>query len=136
MGVKIKGIKEAQRRLDAVVEDVRTRKAVRAIKTALFIIGNEAALMTPIGKTSVLFNSQYQDTPVVNGTRITGRIGYSANYAVYVHNASGILKGLPRPKSQGGGNYWDSAGEPKFLTKAAEKTRRQVGEIIRKEMML
>ncbi|WP_413715851.1 hypothetical protein IBZ12_10460 [Serratia ureilytica] len=61
MGVKIKGIKEAQRRLDAVVEDVRTRKAVRAIKTALFIIGNEATLMTPIGKTSVLLNSQYQD---------------------------------------------------------------------------
>ncbi|BEO61096.1 hypothetical protein SMQE30_15190 [Serratia marcescens] len=136
MGVKIKGIKEAQRRLDSVVEDVRTRKAVRAIKTALFIIGKEAALMTPIGKTSVLINSQYQDTPVVNGTRITGRIGYSANYAVYVHNASGILKGLARPKSQGGGNYWDPSGEPKFLTKAAEKTRRQVGEIIRKEMML
>ncbi|HEJ7025766.1 TPA: HK97 gp10 family phage protein [Serratia marcescens] len=134
MGVKIKGIKEAQRRLDAVVEDVRTRKAVRAIKTALFIIGKEAALMTPIGKTSVLINSQYQDTPVVNGTRITGRIGYSANYAVYVHNASGIMKGLPRPNNRG--NYWDPAGEPKFLTKAAEKTRRQVDEIIRKEMML
>ena len=29
---------------------IRTRKAVRAIKTALFIIGNEATLMTPIGK--------------------------------------------------------------------------------------
>ncbi|HEJ7947570.1 TPA: HK97 gp10 family phage protein [Serratia liquefaciens] len=136
MGVKIKGIKEAQRRLNAVVEDVRTRKAVRAIKTALFIIGNEAALMTPVGKTSVLINSQYQDTPMVNGTRITGRIGYSANYAVYVHNASGIMKGLPRPESQGGGNYWDPSGEPKFLTKAAEKTRRQVDDTIRKEMKL
>ncbi len=132
MGVKIKGIKEAQRRLDAVVEDVRTRKAVRAIKSAVMIIANEAALMTPVNIGN-LINSQYQET-MINGTRITGRIGYSANYAVYVHNASGIMKGLPRPKNRG--NYWDPAGEPKFLTKAADKTRRQVDEIIRKEMML
>ncbi|CAI1254859.1 phage protein, HK97 gp10 family [Serratia liquefaciens] len=132
MGVKIKGIKEAQRRLDAVVEDVRTRKAVRAIKSAMFIIGAESALMTPMD-TGTLVNSQFQET-IINGTRITGRIGYSANYAVYVHNASGIMKGLPRPNNRG--NYWDPSGEPKFLTKAAEKTRRQVDDIIRKEMKL
>ncbi|CAI2427258.1 Uncharacterised protein [Serratia liquefaciens] len=132
MGVKIKGVKAAQRRLDAVVEDVRTRKAVRAIKSAMFIIGAESALMTPTD-TGTLVNSQFQET-MINGTRITGRIGYSANYAVYVHNASGIMKGLPRPNNRG--NYWDPSGEPKFLTKAAEKTRRQVDDIIRKEMKL
>ncbi|CAI1632329.1 TPA: HK97 gp10 family phage protein [Serratia liquefaciens] len=132
MGVKIKGIKAAQRRLDAVVEDVRTRKAVRAIKSAMFIIGAESALVTPMD-TGTLVNSQFQET-MINGTRITGRIGYSANYAVYVHNASGIMKGLPRPNNRG--NYWDPSGEPKFLTKAAEKTRRQVDDIIRKEMKL
>jgi len=132
MGVKIKGIKAAQRRLDAVVEDVRTRKAVRAIKSAMFIIGAESALITPMD-TGTLVNSQFQET-IINGTRITGRIGYSANYAVYVHNASGIMKGLPRPNNRG--NYWDPSGEPKFLTKAAEKTRRQVDDIIRKEMKL
>jgi hypothetical protein len=132
MGVKIKGIKAAQRRLDAVVEDVRTRKAVRAIKSAMFIIGAESALMTPMN-TGTLVNSQFQET-MINGTRITGRIGYSSNYAVYVHNASGIMKGLPRPNNRG--NYWDPSGEPKFLTKAAERTRRQVDDIIRKEMKL
>lgn len=132
MGVKIKGIKAAQRRLDAVVEDVRTRKAVRAIKSAMFIIGAESALMTPMD-TGTLVNSQFQET-MINGTRITGRLGYSANYAVYVHNASGIMKGLPRPNKRG--NYWDPSGEPKFLTKAAERTRRQVDDIIRKEMKL
>ncbi|MCS4317081.1 hypothetical protein M2407_001402 [Serratia sp. BIGb0234] len=132
MGVMIKGVKAAQRRLDAVVEDVRTRKAVRAIKSAMFIIGAESALMTPMD-TGTLVNSQFQET-MINGTRITGRIGYSANYAVYVHNASGIMKGLPRPNNRG--NYWDPSGEPKFLTKAAEKTRRQVDDIIRKEMKL
>lgn len=134
MGVKIKGIKEAQRRLDAVVEDVRTRKAVTAVKRASNEIANAAALMTPIGIGN-LMNSQTTDV-MVNGTRITGRIIYSANYAVYVHNARGIMKGLPRPESKGGGRYWDPAGEPKFLTKAAEQTRRQVDEIIKKEMML
>lgn len=132
MGVKIKGIKAAQRRLDAAVEDVRTRKAIRAIKSAMFIIGAESALMTPMD-TGTLVNSQFQEA-MINGTRITGRIGYSANYAVYVHNASGIMKGLPRPNNRG--NYWDPSGEPKFLTKAAERTRRQVDDIIRKEMKL
>ncbi|MGP2731791.1 HK97 gp10 family phage protein [Serratia bockelmannii] len=132
MGIKIKGIKEAQRRLDAVVEDVRTRKAVTAVKRASNEIANAAALMTPVD-TSTLIDSQTTDV-MVNGTRITGRVIYSANYAVYVHNASGIMKGLPRPNNRG--NYWDPAGEPKFLTKAADKTRRQVDEIIRKEMML
>lgn len=41
-------------------------------------------MYTPID-TSTLINSQFRETKV-NGTRITGRVGYSASYAVYVHD--------------------------------------------------
>lgn len=135
MGVKVRGVRQAQQNLNKLIDDIQGRKAVRAIKSALLIISTDAALLTPIGKTSVLINSQYQELNV-NGTRLTGRIGYSANYAVFVHEASGVLKGRPRPQSQGGGSYWDPNGEPKFLEKAAEKTRDQVDSVIRKEMAL
>lgn len=135
MGVKIRGIREAKANLDRFIDDVKGRKVIRAIRSALIIIAPEAARMTPVGKTSNLINSQFLDV-MVNGTRVTGRVGYSANYAVYVHEAKGTLKGRPRPASQGGGNYWDPAGEPKFLEKAGENTHSDVDRAIKKELSI
>ncbi|KMK17798.1 hypothetical protein ABW09_12185 [Pluralibacter gergoviae] len=135
MGVKVRGIREAKANLNRIVGDIQGRKMVRAIKSALLIIAPEAAAGTPIGATSTLINSQFQEV-MVNGTRITGRIGYSANYAVYVHEAKGTLKGKPRPASQGGGNYWDPHGEPKFLEKAGERRKPDVDAVVKKEMSL
>ncbi|ELB7342887.1 HK97 gp10 family phage protein [Klebsiella michiganensis] len=134
MGVKIRGIEQAKRNLDRIIGDIQGRKVVRAIKSALLIVAPEAARMTPVA-TSTLINSQFQEV-MVNGTRITGRVGYSANYAVYVHEAKGTLKGKPRPASQGGGNYWDPAGEPHFLKKAGDETRSAVDAAIKKELSL
>ncbi|EPM0362600.1 HK97 gp10 family phage protein [Klebsiella aerogenes] len=135
MGVKIRGVEQAKRNLDRIIGDIQGRKVVRAIKSALLIVAPEAARMTPVAKSSVLINSQFQEV-MVNGTRITGRVGYSANYAVYVHEAKGTLKGKPRPLSQGGGNYWDPAGEPQFLKKAGDETRNAVDAVIKKELSL
>lgn len=135
MGVKIRGVEQAKRNLEHIIGDIQGRKVVRAIKSALLIVAPEAARMTPVAKSSVLINSQFQEV-MVNGTRITGRVGYSANYAVYVHEAKGTLKGKPRPLSQGGGNYWDPAGEPQFLKKAGDETRNAVDAVIKKELSL
>lgn len=132
MGVKVKGVSQAKQKLDALLGEVQGRKVGRAIKSALFIIGADAATMTPID-TSYLVNSQYQEL-LVNGTRVTGRVGYSANYAVYVHEASGKLKG--RQRANGSGNYWDPSGEPKFLEKAFKDNYDKVAAIIRKELSL
>lgn len=132
MDVKVKGVSQAKQKLDALLGEVQGRKVGRAIKSALFIIGADAATMTPID-TSYLVNSQYQEL-LVNGTRVTGRVGYSANYAAYVHEASGKLKG--RPRANGSGNYWDPSGEPKFLEKAFKDNADKVAAIIRKELSL
>ena len=132
MPVKLKGINEAIARTSQIVDEIIATKAVRALKSATYIIRTESATLTPID-TSTLINSQF-DTVEVSGTRITGKVGYSAKYALYVHNASGKLAGKPR--SNGNGTYWSPGGEPQFLTKAAQRTKDLVDSVIKKEMKL
>ena len=132
MPAKLRGINEAIARTAQIVDEITAVKVVRALKSATYIIRTESATMTPI-ETSTLINSQF-DTIEVNGTRVTGKVGYSANYALYVHNASGKLAGKPRPS--GKGVYWGPHAEPKFLTKAAEKTKDLVDKAIKAEMRL
>lgn len=132
MPAKLRGIRQAVERTSQIVDEIIATKAVRAIKSATYIIRTESATLTPID-TSTLINSQF-DTVEVNGTRITGKVGYSAKYALYVHNASGKLAGKPR--GNGNGTYWSPGGEPKFLTKAAQRTKDLVDGAIKKEMKL
>lgn len=132
MPAKLRGINEAIARTSQIVDEITAVKVVRALKSATYIIRTESASMTPI-ETSTLINSKF-DTIEVNGARVTGKVGYSANYALYVHNASGKLKGQPRPSGKGA--YWGPNAEPKFLTKAAEKTRSLVDSTIKKEMKI
>ena len=154
MGVEVRGIQQAQESLRQIIDDIQGRKVVRAIQSALVIVGAQAAIYTPVD-TSTLLNSQFREI-MVNGTRVTGRVGYSANYAAYVHAMPGKLKRQPRahfgktsnrsefgpqkPKEFGGGtgtgNYWDPHGEPQFLTKAGKETRDQIDAVMRKELSL
>ncbi|EHC1064015.1 HK97 gp10 family phage protein [Salmonella enterica subsp. enterica serovar Chomedey] len=122
MGAKVTGIREAQANLNKLIGDIQGRKAVRAIQSALLIGGAQAALYTPID-TSTLINSQYRDISV-NGTLITGRVGYSANYAVYVHDPS-----IPQ-------NFRRSTAQKEFLTKGFDDTRDQIDAAVYKEMSL
>lgn len=122
MGAKVTGIREAQVNLNKLIGDIQGRKAVRAIQSALLIGGAQAALYTPID-TSTLINSQYRDISV-NGTLITGRVGYSANYAVYVHDPS-----IPQ-------NFLRSTAQKEFLTKGFDDTRDQIDAAVYKEMSL
>ncbi|EPO2453718.1 HK97 gp10 family phage protein [Providencia rettgeri] len=143
MAKRVRGINECRRNTQAFVGDVE-RRAARAAMAGTYIIALRAATYTPID-TSTLINSQFREL-IVKGSLITGRIGYSANYAVYVHNASGRLKGQPRADfgktrdgvsfggGTGNGNYWDPNAKPKFLQSAAEEERREVNEAIKREM--
>lgn len=132
MPAKLRGIRQAVERTSQIVDEIIATKAVRALKSATYIIRTESATLTPID-TSTLINSQF-DTVEVSGTRITGKVGYSAKYALYVHNASGKLAG--RPRRNGNGTYWSPGGEPQFLTKAAQRTKDLVDGVIKKEMTL
>lgn len=122
MGIKVRGISQAKKNLNALVGDIQGRKVVRAMQSALIIGGSQAALYTPID-TSTLINSQFREI-TVNGNRVTGRVGYSANYAAYVHDPS-----VPQ-------KFRRATARKEFLTKGFEDTQRQIDAVIAKEMSL
>lgn len=146
MAGKVRGIGQAKANLDKLINDVQGRKVVRAIQSALIIGSSQAALYTPID-TSTLLNSQFREMDA-NGTRVTGRVGYSAAYAAYVHDMPGKLKGQPRAHfgktregtefggGTGKGNYWDPHGEPQFLKKGFDEERDAITAVIKKELSL
>lgn len=122
MGVKVKGITKAKANLSKLIGDIQGRKAVRAIYKALYIGGAQASLYTPID-TSTLINSQFRDVNV-SGKILTGRVGYSANYAVYVHDPSVKQK------------FRRSTARKEFLKLGFEESRSQIDKAIADEMKL
>jgi ParB family transcriptional regulator, chromosome partitioning protein len=68
MPAKLRGVRQAVERTSQIVDEIIATKAVRALKSATYIIRTESATLTPID-TSTLINSQF-DTVEVSGTRI------------------------------------------------------------------
>lgn len=122
MGVKVKGVSRAKSNLDKFISTVQGKKAARAVQSAIMIGSTQAAIYTPID-TSTLINSQYRELSV-NGTIITGRVGYAANYAVFVHDPN-----VPQ-------TFRRSTAQKEFLTKGFADSRSDIDAAIRKEMSL
>ncbi|MCE9800957.1 HK97 gp10 family phage protein [Raoultella ornithinolytica] len=122
MGAKVRGIHQAKSNLDRIIKDVQGRKVVRALQSAMLIGSAQAALYTPID-TSTLINSQFREI-TSNGVRVTGRVGYTANYAVFVHD--------PEVKQ----TFRRASARKEFLTKGFEDTRSQIDAAVKKELSL
>ncbi|MBZ6758088.1 MULTISPECIES: HK97 gp10 family phage protein [Klebsiella] len=122
MGAKVRGIRQAKANLDRIIKDVQGRKVVRALQSALLIGSAQAAIYTAID-TSTLINSQFREI-ITNGVLITGRAGYSANYAVFVHD--------PEVKQ----TFRRASARKEFLTKGFEDTRSQIDAAVKKELSL
>ena len=122
MGAKVRGIRQAKANLDRIIKDVQGRKVVRALQSAMLIGSAQASLYTPID-TSTLINSQFREI-TANGVRVTGRVGYTANYAVFVHD--------PEVKQ----TFRRATARKEFLTKGFEDTRSQIDAAVKKELSL
>lgn len=122
MGVKVKGVKQVARKVNRAIDNIQDRKVIRAITRAMIHGLESAAAYTPID-TSVLINSQFREI-IFNGVRVTGRAGYSANYAAYVHDPS-IPQSFRRPNAR-----------KEFLTKGFEDARGLIDKAIAEEMSL
>ena len=59
-------------------------RAVRGMTQALILGASEASVLTPID-TGALLNSQFRNVDK-QGSRIVGTVGYTASYAVPVHD--------------------------------------------------
>lgn len=82
-------------------------KAQRGMTQALILGASEAAALTPID-TSTLINSQFRQV-VKEGGAVVGRVGYTADYALPVHDPA-------NPQ-----NFRRAAAEKEFLKKGFER---------------
>jgi len=120
MGVKVKGIRQVSRNVNRAIDNIQDRRVVRALTSAMIVGASQAAIYTPID-TSYLLNSQFREI-VVNGTRITGRVGYTASYAAYVHDPANPQR------------FRRATAEKEFLTKGFEESRDVIDRVVQKEM--
>lgn len=125
----VKGIARVKRNYRKTVERLAGPVTESAVYAVLQSGAGLADTMTPVD-TSFLINSRYApQTSIANG-RVSGNVGYTANYAAAVHSAPGILAGQPR--QNGNGNYWSPAGEPQFLTKGFEELKPSIPTILKR----
>lgn len=143
----VKGIKETRIRIRSKLDEISKDTTQKAIFAILREGQAAGATMVPID-TGFLINSSFG--PVMLDDSL-GRVGYTAEYALWVHEAPGTLKGQPRkdfgmtsnhsdfgpqkPRAFGGGSgrgrYWDPAGEPKFLAKGFSSVVPHVPRILK-----
>ncbi|WP_431618556.1 HK97 gp10 family phage protein [Enterobacter roggenkampii] len=122
MGIKVRGAARVERNIDRILNDIQGRKIIRALQSAMILGSARAALYTPID-TSALLNSQFREI-VTDGAVITGRVGYSTNYAVYVHDPA-------NPQI-----FRRSTAKKEFLTAGFEEERGAIDDVVRKELSL
>lgn len=119
----LRGIKQAMKRTDKIINDIVEKKAHRAMNRALNIGALQAAAYTPID-TSTLINSQFKDIKTTRGVKITGRVGYSASYAAIVHN--------PQVQQK----FRRSTAKKEFLTKGFEDSLSEINAAVLDEMKI
>lgn len=102
-------------RLPQFTSQVEVR-AARGMTQALILGASEASVLTPID-TNTLLNSQYKNLDPQPG-RIVGRVGYSAGYALPVHDPS-------NPQ-----NFTRATAEKEFLRKGFERAEPNIRAVI------
>lgn len=122
MGVKVKGVQQVSKNINRILGDIQGRRVIRALQSAMLIGSVRAALYTPID-TSALINSQFREI-TTNGAVVTGRVGYSTSYAVYVHDPA-----YPQ-------RFRRSTAKKEFLTAGFEEERSAIDEAVRRELTL
>ena len=135
MKAEVTGIDEANKALSSELKRVGDLSERFVTKAAISIEANTTPYV-PVD-TSTLLNSSYRKV-AKKGAGYEGEMGYGVDYAGYVHDAPGTLKGTntPRdPNKPGRGDFWDPTGEPEFLTKGVQDfIENDLDKILRDEM--
>lgn len=113
----VKGIKDVNRRFAKLTGRIAGPMTNRAMTEIIIIGEGYAAELTPVD-TSNLINSRYrQVTNTATGTK--GIVGYTANYALWVHEGG--------PK-----NWKKSAASDQFLSKGFENANTEIQAHLRR----
>lgn len=128
----VRGGDKLRRNMRRITHEIAGDLTPTVVKEILIIGEGYAANLTPID-TSNLINSGFR-TVTSTATGAVGVVGYTADYALFVHQASGKLKGQPRHSvkafgtrdgrtafASNKGDFWDPNAEPGFLQKGFER---------------
>lgn len=128
MTVRVEGIGEAVKELNEILSQ-RGKQTKAGLRAAGLLIQRRAQKRVPVeyGK---LRASSYTRTALSGG--ISVEIGFSAEYALYVHENMQVNAG--RPRRSGIGEVWGPAGEPKYLEKALRETQPEIASIVARYM--
>lgn len=131
----VSGGNKVRRNMRQTMRQISNDLTPTVVKEILIIGEGYAAALTPID-TSNLINSGFR-TVTNTATGAVGVVGYTADYALFVHDASGKLAGQPRASvssfgtsdgrtafASDKGNFWDPNAEPGFLKKGFERDGR------------
>jgi hypothetical protein len=125
----LKKLKENQKRLGEGCE--------RGLKKAGLALQRESQKLVPVDLGNLKASAFTRHSG--EGLKTVVEVGYTASYALYVHEAVGMkLKGLPRTGTGAKGNYWDpqGRGQAKFLEEPARRMEPELRKIIADEMKI
>jgi hypothetical protein len=123
----LKNFKEKQENLGKGCE--------RGLKKAGLMLQRESQKLVPVNLGNLKASAFTRHKG--EGFKTVVEVGYTASYALYVHEAVGMkLKGLPRTGPGAKGSYWDpqGQGQAKFLEEPARRLEPQVRKIVADEM--
>lgn len=120
-------MRKVQLELDKFFADISGKKTEEAVYAVANEVLNLSATYTPVD-TALLINSRKGPVIESKSESVTGTVGYTADYAAFVHDKSGVLKGKPR--ASGKGSYWDPNAKPKFLESAGDEVAATADDIL------
>lgn len=125
-GGYIEGFDDVVRNLNAEVRRIKGA-SIEGLLAGGLIVQAHSQRNVPVEYGNLRASAYTRKHPTSAGTV---EVGYTAAYAVFVHeNMEQTLKGEPRPS--GLGTYWNPGG-PKFLERALDENRAAILEQIRR----
>ena len=121
--------KQFQANLKKALGDLK-KGGIKGVRLAAAHLKLEAQKKVPVDEGN-LKNSAYVAVSVgQQGT--VAEVGFTAYYAIWVHEAPMTLKGLPRQGENAKGSYWDPQGTAtnQFLLKAFQENHAKIKAII------
>ena len=129
---ELRGLQTVLRNMATRIGRVETRWGF-ALKAAGLLLQRESQKLVPVDFGFLKASAYTRATGT--GLATVVQVGYTASYAVYVHEAVGmVLKGQPRrPNPPHKGRYWDPQGQTqaKFLEQPWRTMRKPMLQLIK-----
>lgn len=131
---KVEGLEEINRNLNRQIAGIKG-DVLAGLLAAGLLVQRDAQLHVPVDTGNLKASAYTRKKPDAPANRPAVEVGFTAAYAVFVHeNMEQTLKGQPRTSGSGKGRYWDPQGRagPKFLQNAVANNQRIILDTIAK----